>query len=76
LRVGILDEFDVDELDTESLHAMNLTKEILQSKGATLVPLSIPLTKYAVPFHFTLIPSECASNLARFDGLKYGFQPA
>ena len=36
--------------------------------------ISVPLMKYCLPFYFTLVPSEAASNLQRFDGLKYGEQ--
>ena len=37
--------------------------------------LSIPLLKYTLPYHYSLVPSEAASNLARYDGIRYGFQP-
>ena len=37
--------------------------------------MSVPLMKYCLPFYFTLVPSEAATNLSRFDGLKYGRQP-
>jgi len=37
--------------------------------------MQVPLMKYCLPFYFTLIPSEAATNLQRFDGLKYGMQP-
>jgi aspartyl-tRNA(Asn)/glutamyl-tRNA(Gln) amidotransferase subunit A len=39
-----------------------------------LVPVSLPLVKYSLPFYFTLVPSEASSNLSRYDGLKYGYQ--
>ena len=48
---------------------------MLQDRGAVIKRMSVPLMKYCLPFYFTLIPSEAATNLARFDGLKYGAQP-
>lgn len=37
--------------------------------------MSVPLIKYVLPFYYSCIPSECASNLSRFDGIRYGYQP-
>jgi aspartyl-tRNA(Asn)/glutamyl-tRNA(Gln) amidotransferase subunit A len=48
---------------------------MLKAKGAKIKKISIPLLKFSLPFHFTLCPAEASSNLARFDGLKYGHQP-
>ena len=38
--------------------------------------ISVPLVKYVLPYHYSLIPSEAASNLARYDGIRYGYQPS
>lgn len=48
---------------------------MLQDRGAIIKRMQVPLMKYCLPFYFTLIPSEAATNLQRFDGLKYGMQP-
>ena len=48
---------------------------MLKDKGAIIKRMQVPLMKYCLPFYFTLIPSEAATNLSRFDGLKYGHQP-
>ncbi len=48
---------------------------MLQDRGAIIKRISVPLMKYCLPFYFTLVPSEAATNLSRFDGLKYGEQP-
>lgn len=47
----------------------------MESYGATIKVVSIPLMKYALPYHYSLLPSEAASNMARYDGIRYGFQP-
>lgn len=48
---------------------------MLKDRGAIIKRISVPLMKYCLPFYYTLVPSECATNLSRFDGLKYGAQP-
>ena len=48
---------------------------MLRAKGAIIKRMQVPLMKYCLPFYFTLIPSEAATNLQRFDGIKYGIQP-
>jgi len=48
---------------------------MLQDRGAIIKRISVPLMKFCLPFYFTLVPSEAATNLSRFDGLKYGEQP-
>ena len=46
--------------------------DLLEDHGAEIVEVSVPLTKFVLPYHYSLIPSEAASNLARFDGVRYG----
>jgi aspartyl-tRNA(Asn)/glutamyl-tRNA(Gln) amidotransferase subunit A len=47
----------------------------LQERGAIIKRISVPLIKYVLPLYYTLVPAEAATNLQRFDGLKYGAQP-
>ena len=75
LRVGIVDEFNIEELDDRNRNIQELTIQMLKDKGAIIKRMQVPLMKYCLPFYFTLIPSEAATNLSRFDGLKYGHQP-
>ena len=75
LRVGVLDEFNIEELDDRNRNIQELTIQMLKDKGAIIKRMQVPLMKYCLPFYFTLIPSEAATNLSRFDGLKYGHQP-
>jgi len=49
--------------------------QMLKDRGAIIKRISVPLMKYCLPFYFTVVPSEAATNLSRFDGLKYGHQP-
>jgi len=45
----------------------------LESLGATIIPVSLPTTKYALACYYIIAPSECSANLARYDGVKYGY---
>ena len=75
LRVGVMDEFNIAELDERNRNMQQLFIEMLKDRGAIIKRISVPLMKYCLPFYYTLIPSEAATNLARFDGIKYGAQP-
>ena len=74
LKVGVVKEFDIEELDERNRSMQTELLKLLKDKGAEIVPVSMPLVKYSLPFYFTLVPSEASSNLARYDGLKYGHQ--
>ena len=75
IRVGVLDEFNIEELDDRNRQIQELVLQQLKERGAIIKRISVPLMKYCLPFYFTLVPSEAATNLSRFDGLKYGSQP-
>ena len=67
-------EFYSDDIDDEvKTHVMNAAKT-LEAQGAKLVECSIPGLKYAIPAYYLIACAEAASNLSRFDGIKYGFR--
>jgi len=72
VKIGVLQEFQVEELDPRNKAIQEKMVDLLREHGAEIVTISIPLVKYVLPYHYSLIPSEAASNLARFDGLRYG----
>jgi len=47
--------------------------ELFEEYGAEIKVISIPLFKYVLPYHYSLLPSEAASNMARYDGIRYGY---
>ena len=49
-------------------------KKILKESGAEIIDISLPNTKYALPTYYIVAPAEASSNLARYDGVKYGFR--
>lgn len=74
LRVGVPREYFASELDEEVAMRTREALEVLQSKGATLVDLSLPHTKFAIPTYYLIATAEASSNLARYDGVRYGLR--
>lgn len=72
LRVGIPREYFADGLDPLVEQPVRAAIAQLESLGATLVELSLPSTTYAVACYYVLVPAEVSSNLARFDGIRFG----
>jgi aspartyl-tRNA(Asn)/glutamyl-tRNA(Gln) amidotransferase subunit A len=73
--VGIPVEYYVAEgLDPEVSKAVNKAITVIESLGAKCVEVSLPHTKYVVAVYYVIAPSEASSNLARYDGVKYGYR--
>lgn len=72
LRVGLPTEYFPSDLHAGVQAGVDRVADRLRALGATLVPVSLPHTAYAVPTYYVLAPAEAASNLARFDGARYG----
>lgn len=75
-KIGIPKEYRVDGMPKEIEELWQKGKEILQKRGAELIDISLPHTKYAPAIYYILASAECSSNLSRFDGVKYGFRAA
>ena len=74
LKIGLPKEFFIEELDKEIKDSvLNAAKE-LEKEGAELVEVSLPTTKYAIEAYYIIAPSEASSNLARYDGVRYGYR--
>ncbi len=72
LRIGVPHEYHADGVDREVRAAVERCEKLAVAAGAKLVPLSLPLTQYAIPTYYLVVTSEASSNLARFDGVRYG----
>ncbi len=72
LRVGLPEEYFTDALDGRIRELAEGAVERLRSAGAEIVPISLPHAKYALPTYYIIMPSEVSSNLARFDGIRFG----
>ncbi|MBU1421487.1 Asp-tRNA(Asn)/Glu-tRNA(Gln) amidotransferase subunit GatA, partial [Patescibacteria group bacterium] len=73
LRIGVPKEYFGDGIDKDVLEVINKAIKKFEKLGAEIVPISLPHTKYAVPVYCIITPSEISSNLARFDGIRFGF---
>lgn len=73
-RIGIPKEYFSDALDTEVRSAVELAINELESLGAKTVEISLPNTDSAIATYYIIAPAEASSNLARFDGVRYGYR--
>ncbi len=74
LRIGIPKEYRLDGMPAEIEKIWSQGCEWLKSAGAELVDVSLPHTKYALPAYYIVAPAEASSNLARYDGVRYGLR--
>jgi len=73
LKIGIPKEyFETDGMDEEVKNTVKQKISELEEMGAQIVDVSLPLTKYAMPVYYVLVPSEVSSNFGRLDGVRYG----
>jgi aspartyl-tRNA(Asn)/glutamyl-tRNA(Gln) amidotransferase subunit A len=73
LRIGLPLEFYQEGSSPAVEKSVQIAIEKFKELGAETVEISLPHTKYAIPVYYIITPSEISSNLARFDGIKYGF---
>ena len=73
-KIGIPQEYFVAGMPEEIVQLWNRGKEILQKRDAEIVEISLPHTNYAAAVYYIIASAECSSNLARFDGVRYGFR--
>jgi len=76
MRIGVPAEYFGAGMDPEVEASVRAAIDELGRAGATLVPVSLPHTKYAIATYYLICTAEAASNLARYDGVKYGFRAA
>jgi aspartyl-tRNA(Asn)/glutamyl-tRNA(Gln) amidotransferase subunit A len=75
MRLGLPREyFELPGMDPEVRAAVEAATKALERLGAQLVPVSLPHTKYALATYYLIAPAEASSNLARYDGVRYGLR--
>ncbi|MFZ0846518.1 MAG: Asp-tRNA(Asn)/Glu-tRNA(Gln) amidotransferase subunit GatA, partial [Pseudolabrys sp.] len=74
LRIGIPKEYRIDGMHAEIESLWEQGRAWLKAAGAELVEVSLPHTKYALPAYYIVAPAEASSNLARYDGVRYGLR--
>lgn len=72
MKVGIISDLDESGLQPEIKLSMNKTIEKLRAKGAEIIPVELPYLKYSIQAYYILTTAEASSNLARYDGARYG----
>lgn len=72
MRIGLPKEYRVEGLNAEVAAYWDKAAAMLKDRGAEVVEISLPHTKYALPVYYIIAPAEASSNLARYDGLRYG----
>ncbi|HPC85270.1 MAG TPA: Asp-tRNA(Asn)/Glu-tRNA(Gln) amidotransferase subunit GatA [Smithellaceae bacterium] len=75
-RIGIPEEYFIEGIDPEVSAAVRNAVETIRRCGASIVEISLPHTRYCVAVYYIIAPAEASSNLARYDGVRYGFRAA
>ena len=74
VKVGIIKDFDNNSVHPEIRKVLREKIDLLKSKGHEIVELTMPALKYALAAYYIIVPAEVASNLSRYDGVRYGFR--
>ncbi len=74
MKIGIPRDYFGEGLDTEVKEAVLKAADVLQEKGAVIEEFDLGLVEYAIPAYYVIACAEASSNLARFDGVKYGYR--
>ena len=74
LKIGIPEEYFISGIQPEVETAVQQAIQILKSSGAKILPISLPHTDSALPVYYLVAPAEASANLARYDGVRYGFR--
>ena len=73
MRLGIPREYFVEGMESGVREAVEGAIKVLEGLGASVEPVSLPTTEYALACYYIIAPSECSANLARYDGVKFGY---
>src|SRR5579872_4076794 len=72
VKIGLIKEFLDEGLDRDNEHRIRDALAVLERMGATLREVSLPNLPLSVPAYYVVAPAECSSNLARYDGVRFG----
>ncbi len=74
LKVGVPKEYIIDAMPEEIEKLLNKGRDWLKDQGAKIIDISLPHTQVALPCYYIIAPAEASANLARYDGVKFGFR--
>ena len=75
-RIGVIKDFNNENVAPEIRESLKSQIEKLKTEGHEIVELSMPVLKYALAVYYVVVPAEVASNLSRYDGIRYGYRSA
>ena len=73
-KIGVPSQYQSDKMPEEISQLWKKAAKLLQENGAEIIDISLPHTKYAPAVYYIIAPAECSSNLARYDGVRYGYR--
>lgn len=73
-KIGLCKEYFSDGLDENIAKAIDAAVKVLESKGAVISEVSLPTVKHAIPAYYVIAPAEASANLARYDGVRFGYR--
>ena len=71
-KIGLVKDFMTDDVDAEVRDTVNKYVEKLKNAGHTVEEVNLPMAEYALAIYYIIVPAELSSNLARYDGIRYG----
>jgi aspartyl-tRNA(Asn)/glutamyl-tRNA(Gln) amidotransferase subunit A len=74
LRIGVPKEYFIKGIQPEVETKVRAAIAVLESLGATIIPISLPHTEYALPVYYLIAPAEASANLARYEGVRFGLR--
>ncbi|MCD6353567.1 MAG: Asp-tRNA(Asn)/Glu-tRNA(Gln) amidotransferase subunit GatA [Proteobacteria bacterium] len=74
ITIGVPKEYFIEGIDPDVEISADKAIKVMESLGANIVKISLPHTEYALPVYYLIAPAEASSNLARYDGVKYGYR--
>ena len=74
MKIGLIKEYMKGGLDADTQKTVDASLETLKKMGAEIVEVSVSMTEFAVPIYYLVATSEASSNLARYDGVRYGYR--
>lgn len=73
-KIGLIKEFMTDDVDSEVLARTNEYVQKLRDAGHVVEEVSLPIVKHTLAMYYIIVPAELSSNLARYDGIRYGYR--
>ncbi len=74
LRIGVARDVLTEGVDEGVIAAFNASIDVLRGRGAQIVDVTLPHTRYGIPIYYLIATAEASSNLARYDGVRYGYR--